>query len=373
MAKRGPDLAILTTTEENDALTWIRHFEGLRDQDKDIHFTLEYARAYQQSFRLDVFLAVYSESDSYIMMPFLLRNVHQLPFMAQAAKEGPIYDMASLYSFGGPIERISNGGNRRELYAGFQKALTRYCLAKRIITQFTAFHPLLENHSGLESTGSVEISRRKAVVWIDLQDPAEALFRDLSQNHRRSISKAIRFGVKAGPQEWNGTSIAKFIELYRAKMDAVRADPRWSLPETYCDDLATHLGADRVCLFGAKFDGRVVAMALAIYCKSAAYYHFVGGTEEARHLRAQHLLVYELALWAKAKGCQRLHLGGGNDPEDGIFRFKAGFSNRRSWFYTSNAIYDTQAYSRLCEVRNTWDLSNGLQSLTTQFFPAYRR
>jgi hypothetical protein len=31
----------------------------------------------------------------------------------------------------------------------------------------------------------------------------------------------------------------------------------------------------------------------------------------------------------------RLHLGGGLEPDDGLFRSKADFSSQRSWFFTA--------------------------------------
>ena len=66
-------------------------------------------------------------------------------------------------------------------------------------------------------------------------------------------------------------------------------------------------------------------------------------------------------------------LGGGSAPEDGIFRFKAGFSKSCSWLYTSNVVYDQQLYCLLCEARDAWDQEIGVHAPSTDFFPAYRR
>ena len=373
MLEPGSALKIFSTSDE-DARSWKCLFDRLNDHDKEIHFTVEYARAYERSFGSSVFLAVYAEKDCYLLMPFLLRDVRLLPFMAKTFADTPIYDMTSLdYSYGGPIGRIDHEGSSGRLHLSFQKALERYCCENGIVTQFTAFHPLLENHRGLQETGLVEVRPRKPVVWLDLRQDSKTLFRGMSRNHRRSIAKARHIGVEAGPQEWHPAAVDTFKKLYSTKMRSVGADARWLLPETYCESFMAGLGARRVSLFCAKHNGRVVASALTLRCNNTAYHHLIGANSDSLRLLAHHLLVYELALWAKAQGCWRLHLGGGLHAEDGIFRFKAGFSSCRSWLYTSGIIYNEPLYRDLCRARDAWDQANSIQATSSDFFPTYRR
>src|SRR5262245_36856283 len=147
MIDSGPELEILSTRED-DAASWRRAFERLGQPDKDLHFTVEYARAYQRSYDCAAFLAVSGKEDCCILMPFALRDVRKLPFMAQSGFDGPVYDITSLYTFGGPVARLDDESASRSMHRGFQQALAAYCANKCIVTQFTAFHPLLANHRG---------------------------------------------------------------------------------------------------------------------------------------------------------------------------------------------------------------------------------
>ena len=362
------------STRGEDAVQWQRSLDQLRQQDKDIYLSVEYARAYERSHGCEALLAAYTEESSLILMPFALRDVRRLPFFARAALDGSVYDITSLYPFGGPI--ACPGGERAsvELHRNFQRHLAQYCASRRIVAQFTAFHPLLDNHQGLEATGLVKVERRKEVVWIDLDKEETTLFREMSTGHRRAVSRARRLGVTIEHHRADEASLAEFSALYREMILRVGAGERWHFPDAYFEECALCLGPDHVSLCTAKQSGETIASALILHDNETAYYHLSSGSREgARHLRANHLLIFELALWAKARGCRRLLLGGGSEPEDGIFRFKAGFSKSRSWLYTSNVVYDQQLYRLLCDARDAWDQEMGIPAPSTDFFPAYRR
>ena len=221
-----------------------------------------------------------------------------------------------------------------------------------------------------EATGLVKVERRKEVVWIDLDKEETTLFREMSAGHRRAVSRARRLGVTIEHHRADAASLAEFSALYREMILRVGAGERWHFPDSYFEDCALCLGPDHVSLCNAKQSGETIASALILHDNETAYYHLSSGSREgARHLRPNHLLIFELALWAKARGCRRLLLGGGSEPEDGIFRFKAGFSKSRSWLYTSNVVYDQQLYRLLCEARDAWDQERGFKRHRRISFP----
>jgi hypothetical protein len=372
MSRSKANLRILSTADD-DAAVWTGLFNRLPPQFQDVHFSVDYGRAYERSYGQQVLLAAYGDSDSYLLMPFLLRDVGRLPWMSNAAIEGPVYDISSLYAFGGPVARVRDEQADRRLHADFHQAFTQYCLSNRIATQFVAFHPLLENHKGLQETGLVEVKARKPVVWIDLTADAANLFRNLPRNHRRSIAKARRLGVRTGVQPCDPPAADTFKELYLAKMQALAADERWLLPHSYCEDFSQCLGPRRISLFNATREGETLASALTLRSGEIAHHHLIGARGDALRLCAHHLLLHDLALWARAQGCKQLLLGGGVEPDDGVFRFKARFSSRRSWFFTANIIYDESLYWRLCDARDSWDPPDAGAQRSHEFFPAYRR
>jgi hypothetical protein len=361
------------STRDEDAHQWHQTLDHLRRQVNDVFFGIEYARAYERSQGCEVLLASYSEASGRILMPFALRDLHRLPFMARAGIDDPVYDMTSLYPFGGPIASLTSENAILQLHHNFHKSLAQYCSRHRIVAQFTAFHPFLENHRGPQATGLVDVQCRKEVVWIDLGKDESALFREMSTGHRRAVSRARRCGVVIERHAADSTSLAEFGVLYREMARRVGANERWNFPDAYFEQCAGCLGRDHVTVFNAKHRFETIASALILHDHETAYYHLSSGSREnARNLRPNHLLIFELALWAKANGCRRLLLGGGSEPNDGIFRFKVGFSKNRSWLYTSNVVHDQRLYCRVCEAREAWDKEMGIEALSTDFFPAYR-
>ena len=372
MTESGSALQILSTRGA-DARSWTRTVEKLDEQDRDIHFSLAYARAHERSSGCDVFLARYAKDESYVLMPFVLRDVRDLPFLEEASFDGPVYDIASMYAFGGPMARISDRRARRQIYCDFQTEFGRYCAARRIVSQFTAFHPLLANHKGLQETGLVDVRQRKEVVWIDLRKDEPTLYRELTKHHRRNLDKARRLGVVAEPGPADTAGLALFETLYAETMGRVGASARWTFGESYFCEFVGGLGPDRVSLFHAKREDRILASAMVLRGGDTVYYHLSGSCEEGLLLRANYALIYELALWSKRQGCRRLLLGGGAEPDDGLFRFKAGFSGDRAWFYTANVTYEPRLYRQLCAARDEWDRVQGREPEPSDFFPGYRR
>jgi len=75
MSLSKADLKILFTAD-NDAAAWTTLFNRLPSQFRDIHFSLDHGRAYECSYGQPVLLDVYGDSDVYLIMPFVLRDLH---------------------------------------------------------------------------------------------------------------------------------------------------------------------------------------------------------------------------------------------------------------------------------------------------------
>ena len=122
MSRSKANLRILSTADD-DAAVWTGLFNRLPPQFQDIHFSVDYGRAYERSYGQQVLLAAYGDLDSYLLMPFVLRDVGRLPWVSNAAIEGPVYDISSLYAFGGPVARVRDEQADRRLHAGFSPGL----------------------------------------------------------------------------------------------------------------------------------------------------------------------------------------------------------------------------------------------------------
>ncbi len=80
-----------------------------------------------------------------------------------------------------------------------------------------------------------------------------------------------------------------------------------------------------------------------------------------------------MSMWAKARGNNYLHIGGGvGGKQDNLYTFKSGFSKQRHDFFTLRSIVDPQRYQVLMQSRAK-ALNKSVEDLQrAQFFPAYR-
>jgi CelD/BcsL family acetyltransferase involved in cellulose biosynthesis len=120
--------------------------------------------------------------------------------------------------------------------------------------------------------------------------------------------------------------------------------------------------------------GRVVASELVLLSGNAAY-SFLGGTDSAAfRLSPNHLLKVEIIRWAAAQGKQWFVLGGGFQPNDGIFQYKRGFAPRGVIsFHVGCKVRDEERCNRLIDARRRYGERNGQVWLPRpDFFPPYR-
>ena len=68
---------------------------------------------------------------------------------------------------------------------------------------------------------------------------------------------------------------------------------------------------DRLVLVTADLAGEPVAAILCLATPPWLHYHLGGTADRGRAVGASNLLFYEAAEWARARGYERFHLGGG--------------------------------------------------------------
>jgi hypothetical protein len=82
----------------------------------------------------------------------------------------------------------------------------------------------------------------------------------------------------------------------------------------------------------------------------------------------------QVRVWGTGKGFKVMHLGGGltSAPDDPLFYFKTGFSDRRHDFTVWHWILQPEVYRRLCRGKARRNRRHGLRPVDAEFFPAYR-
>lgn len=126
--------------------------------------------------------------------------------------------------------------------------------------------------------------------------------------------------------------------------------------------------------FHAVSDKKIISSELVLISADRVY-SFLGGTDRnSFELRPNDLLKYEILLWAKRQGKSNFVLGGGYQPDDGIYNYKLAFAPKGSVpFFIGRRVLANDIYDRL--VKNKIEqLPPPKQELlqNSQYFPKYR-
>jgi hypothetical protein len=360
---------------EKDSARWTALIEALPPERRDIHFLPEYARIYRDSYGFGAHLAVYAADAGFVVQPLVRRPLRGLPFLAGASDAANFSDIANPYGFGGPVSSAADPEVARRLYRAFAHEFAAWCGREGIASEFASLHPFFVPHQLALMQGVLVARHEKDVVFIDLTEDESKIAKNLRKGHRSSVALARRAKARLEKVETSETNLAVFGEIYAGTMVRRQAVERWFVPENYFSNFARQLGARRTSLFFAKVDDEIESACLLMHDFGTAYYHYAGTRATRRELGINNFMVIETAMWAKAAGFRRYHLGGGvtRDQDDSLLRFKAGFSEHRAPLYTYFCVRDRAVYDELCARKKAYERATAGAESPSDFLPLYRR
>lgn len=184
----------------------------------------------------------------------------------------------------------------------------------------------------------------------------------VAENHRRNARKALQAVTvsRCEPaQQW----ATQWTALYRL----LSARHQIGGPAAFSDEsLAAQLRVPGLAAWSAEAGGETVGMALWYVQGDVGYYHLAAYSDEGYRLRASFALFWRALEHFAAHGLRWLNLGAGaglQAAEDGLTRFKRGWSTGVRTAYLCGRVIDRAAYESLVSVRAAGP---------TTYFPAYR-
>lgn len=273
------------------------------------------------------------------------------------------YDTITPYGYGG----ILFDGNVSNIDVGkFWREYTRYMAEMGIVDGFVRYHPVLNNADPLRPFSDI-IDLGKTIA-LDLSSP-DVIWENLTSKKRGKIRKAEKNGIEV--HHGQGLDLfERFIPIYNSTMDKDDATGYYYFGHDFYE--AIHEGLkNNYEMFYATLDGKIIMMAIMLFCNGQMHYHLSGSLLEYRNLEPNNLLLYRAALWGCERRLKTLHLGGGvGSGNDALFEFKKGFNrNRDCQFSIGRQIFDQNAYRELVEKAKK---NNPELDLTSSFFPIYR-
>jgi hypothetical protein len=316
----------------------------------DVYFRPGYCRAYETAGHGRAVAVVTARA----LFPLLLRP---LPF----GEEG--YDAATPYGYGGmlPLGRSLGSDPASEV-----RQLRDWCVTNGVVSCLLRLHPLLGGPEQLSGTDDVGIREHGPTTAVDPRriDAATGRLEGMSKGRKADLTRARR--ELALSWEAGDDALECFRTVYDGTMERLGAGGFYLFPQEYYRALREGLG-ERLGVALALQDGEPVGGALFLADRRFAHYHLSGTTDAGRELKAGTLLVHAGAEWARTRGCELLHLGGGTSGADSLFAFKKSFGGDTFTYAFATLVADQERYDALVARR-----SEEPEPPRPEFFPAYR-
>jgi len=297
--------------------SWHKLFNFLPYNQRDVFYSSGFASLCQrtiESRNLVRCATFFKDNNSVILYPFVLRRLEDkinLPITRG------LVDTVSLYGRGGVV------GNASEIEINdFNYQIDNYMKLNNVVCSFDRFHPVISNEKF--ASPSARIFNVGGFVVVDLQPCQSNIEDNFKPSVRKDIRKAQRNGIRCF-SESNCDHLSTFIDIYYQTMERNSASSFYYFTEDFFSALPEYLpGMFRY--FYAEINGRIISCELVLYC--GKYSHsFLGGThKDCLTLAANPLLKYEVCKTMSVLGCKYFLLGGGVEPNDGIFNFKKAYS-----------------------------------------------
>ena len=288
------------------------------------------------------------------VFPLLLRP---LPFDEDGL------DAATPYGYGGVLFRREGSDPNTDL-----RQLRDWCVTNGVVSCLLRLHPLVGGPGQLSRADAalVEIREHGPTTAIDPRglDPDSDRLAGMSKGRKADLTIARReLELTWGS---DAEALEDFRGVYDRTMERLGAGNFYLFPPEYYGALADGLG-DRLGVVLAKRGEEVVGAATFLADRRFAHYHLSGSTDAGRELKAGTLLVHAGAEWARDRGCELLHLGGGTSGADSLFAFKKSFGGETYDYAFATLIADPERYDALVARRASEEAPP-----RSGFFPAYR-
>ena len=318
---------------------WIELFAALPRASRDVFYSPVFAALCQDTIDAAhrVRCAAYSDDTGAVLLyPFVLRRTSALVALPAAEL---LADTVSLYGRGGVV-----GEAGAESIAAFHLELSAYMASHQVFCSFNRMHPVIGNER--LSPASTKLLNVGGFVIVNLCPSMEDIASRFKASVRKGIRKAERNDVKCFV-ELNCDHLPEFLDIYYQTMERNGASEFYYFPKVFFERLPELLPGMFSFVY-AQMGKKIVSCELVLHCDDYSH-SFLGGTlSEALPLAANSMLKFEICKEMKAIGCKYFLLGGGQEPDDGIFNFKKSYAP--DGIYQSlvgGTIWNMQVYEAL--------------------------
>jgi hypothetical protein len=331
----------------------------LRTERHDVYHTVAYVELEAERLGGEPMAFVVDDAERIFFVPLVVRRVDD------ACAE--TYDAMSPYGYPGVL--LSDAA-KKDGFADACVEAMRACLRDRAIcSAFVRMHPILDDDL-VDHVSDAALTANGMTVSIDLMQPPASIWSSMRKGHTNAVNKARRFGyeVTVGSAL---ESFDEFLAVYNESLVRLQAASRYHFGVDYLRTIAS-FPCSYIAM--ARLGDRVAGAYLLFDHHGIVQMHLGGPAEEFMRPSASNLMIYEVACWARDRGSELVHLGGGlgGSTDDSLFTFKSGFSPVRHRYDTLRVVADRETYDRLVATRAEALGVAPADLAASEFFPAYR-
>lgn len=307
------------------------------------------------------------DHEKIFFLPYLLRRCDNL--FDDELNITNVFDVVSPYGYAGFLLNQAAASAPEFLNFAIQK-LTQVWRDKQVCSVFLRTHPILnEDLNRITNIDYLKVSGETISINLTLDE--KEIWYQTRAEHRTKINRCKRAGFIAKIVPFK-QYINEFNFIYEETMARVGAAKLYYFGLDFFNEFVDLLG-DRLHVCIVELNEQITCAGLFTECNGIVQYH-LGGTKTSFLKQAPSKLMFDyVRFWAKERGNQVFHLGGGvGSAKDSLYHFKAGFSKQRHNFQTFRLIVDTKQYLNLVKLRAKYLNTEAEKLLETDFFPAYR-
>jgi hypothetical protein len=357
----GGSFRVFDASNPSDAEAWISMWESWPRRELQAHpgyvklFAGPRSRGLCASWRSD---------EGCVLYPLILRDAATEAFCPPSIERAT--DIITPYGYGGPF--CWGTEDTRSLADRFWRSFDEWAASEVVVSEFVRFS--LFNDTLLDYPGEAEYSQDNIVR--NLEPDEDAIIGDFKRKVRENAKKAESMGATV-EMDTTGARLDEFLRIYTLTMDRRNALESYYFPRSLFEQIHDEF-AGRFVYFFAKFGGKTISVQLVLMSAENAY-GFLGGTDsEYFAVRPNDLMFSDIIVWLKRQGLRRYVLGGGYEPNDGIYQFKRSFAPTGAVpFRLGRRILNQDLYDQLVECRREAAESTGEPyPRQPDFFPIYR-
>jgi hypothetical protein len=332
-----------------------------RSPNSDVYFRPAYAQACQvaghgRAMALHIRIGTYG-----FLLPLLRRS-----FSSPADGNRRVQDAVTPYGYGGILQLSGIESPPARVMRALLQKLKEWSAINALTSCLVRLHPLQNRQpwfTGLRLDSSVVLQRCGTTSAISLAawDPEAGMLRGMRKGRMTDLRAAwsrLRVTWDSSPGASRSAHLKLFRTIYEQTMERKQASKFYNFPPKYYKTLGGGLGPE-LGIAVAWSESEPVGAALFFDGRSCAHYHLSGATERGRISKVSTLLIYEGARWARQRGCDYLHLGGGRKENDSLMEFKRSFGGEDYAYLNLTVIADMKRYEALCADRTSpWPYTN---------------